>query len=461
MAEPSRRKRIWGWLFFDWASQPYHTLLVTFIFGPFFAATAADHFLATGLAEKAADARAQSLWSLCLTITGLIIGFGAPIMGALADTAGRRLPWIAGFSIMYVAGAAGIWWMAPDGSNMWLALSAFGIGFIGAEYALIFINSQLPSLGRADDVGALSGSGFAFGYLGGLVALGIMMAFFTDHPLGQTYLGRAPALGLDAAAFEGTRFVGPFAAIWYAVFMIPYFLWVRDTGPGRRGRGMGDALKLLKESVIGLKRRISLSAYLGSSMVYRDALNGLYGFGGTYAALVLDWTTVSVGVFGIVALVSAALFSWIGGRFDRWFGPKPVIVVSIAGLMSVCVIVVGMDRAQIFGVPMAQGSALPDMIFFGCGVLIGGLGGTLQAASRSLMVRHTDPAAPTESFGLYGLSGRATAFLAPALIALVTTLSGSARIGVSPLIVLFLIGLILLRWVKAEGDSETWSASSD
>jgi len=87
-------------------------------------------------------------------------------------------------------------------------------------------------------------------------------------------------------------------------------------------------------------------------------------------------------------------------------------------------------------------------------VLIGGLGGTLQAASRSLMVRHTDPAAPTENFGLYGLSGRATAFLAPALIGLVTSMTGSARLGVSPVIFLFLIGLVLLHWVKAAGDRQ-------
>ena len=120
-----------------------------------------------------------------------------------------------------------------------------------------------------------------------------------------------------------------------------------------------------------------------------------------------------------------------------------------------------MDREQIFGIPLAEGSALPDIVFFVCGALIGGMGGVLQAASRSLMVRHTDPAAPTESFGLYGLSGRATAFMAPALIGSITALSGSARIGVAPLIVLFLIGLFLLRWVKAEGDSETWTVSSN
>ncbi|WP_101067088.1 MFS transporter [Roseovarius salinarum] len=461
MAEPSRRKRIWGWYFFDWASQPYHTLLLTFVFGPFFAGVATEYFMAQGMAEQAADARAQSLWSLGLTVTGLIIGFGAPIMGAFADTTGRRLPWIVVFSLMYVAGAGALWWTDPSGSNMWLALTAFGVGFIGAEYALIFINSQLPSLGDSRQVGQISGSGFAFGYIGGLTALAIMLVFFMEQPSGKTLAGLDPVFGLDPERKEGTRFVGPFAALWFAVFMIPYFMWVRDTGPGRKGHGVADALGLLARSIKGLRHRLSLTAYLGSSMFYRDALNGLYGFGGTYAKLVLNWDITSIGIFGIVGGISAALFSWVGGKFDRALGPKPVIIAANWGLIAVCVTVVGMDRTQFFGIPLAGDSALPDIVFFGCGVLIGGLGGTLQAASRSLMVRHTSPEAPTENFGLYGLSGRATAFIAPALIGIVTAASGSARLGVSPLIGLFLLGLLLLRFVRAEGDRDRWHIPSD
>ncbi|WP_294614692.1 MFS transporter [Roseovarius sp.] len=461
MAEISQRKRIWGWFFFDWASQPYHTLLVTFIFGPFFASIASDYFIASGLGEDLADARAQSMWSYCLTVTGLLIGLGAPVMGAFADTTGKRLPWILAFSAMYVLGATALWWTNPDGSNLWWGLMAFGFGFVGAEYALIFINSQLPSLGTAEEVGDLSGSGFAFGYLGGVLSLMIMLLLFVEQPTGKTLIGLDPAFGLDPLMREGTRFVGPFTALWFGVFMVPYFLWVRDIGPPRQGRGVSAALGTLARTIKGLRHRISLSTYLGSSMLYRDALNGLYGFGGTYAILVLNWSIVSVGIFGIIGAISAALFSWIGGKADKALGPKPVIIFAIWALIAVCVTIVGMDRTQIFGIPLGEGSKLPDMIFFGCGVLIGGFGGMLQAASRTMMVRHTDPAAPTENFGLYGLSGRATAFMAPALIGLVTTLSGSARIGVSPVIFLFLIGLVLLRWVKSEGDSETWAVISD
>jgi UMF1 family MFS transporter len=167
---------------------------------------------------------------------------------------------------------------------------------------------------------------------------------------------------------------------------------------------------------------------------------------------VLEWEITLIGVFGVISAISAAAFSWAGGIADKRFGPKPVIICCIIVLTLVCITVVSMSREQLFGFALAEGSSLPDAIFFGCGMLIGGFGGILQSASRSLMVRHTDPEAPTESFGLYGLSGRATAFLAPALIGLATAATGSARLGIAPVIGLFVLGWILLAWVQAEGD---------
>jgi len=456
----SLKKRIWGWYFFDWASQPVHTLLLTFIFGPFFASVAAAYFIGTGLDEHTADAHAQSLWSAGLTIMGLIIGIGGPIMGAMADTAGRRMPWIVTFSVMYVLGAAALWFTDPSGSNMWLMLVAFAIAFIGAEYALIFTNAQLPSLGSREEIGRISGSGFAFGYLGGLIALAIMLALFVEQGSGKTLIGADPALGLDASQKEGTRFVGPFTAIWYAVFMVPYFLWVREVRTVASPLSVSAAMRSLKDQIKSILKRPSLAAYLGSSMFYRDALNGLYGFGGVYAKLVLNWEITSIGVFGVISGLAAAIFSWIGGRADKRYGPKPVIRFCIIVLIMVVITIVFMSRESLFGIPLPAGSTLPDLIFFGCGVVIGGAGGTLQAASRTLMVRHTREETATEAFGIYGLSGRATAFLAPMLIGTVTALTGSARIGVSPLIALFLLGLVLLAWVNPKGDLDTWSDRS-
>ena len=179
-------------------------------------------------------------------------------------------------------------------------------------------------------------------------------------------------------------------------------------------------------------------------MFYRDALNGLYAFGGVYAKLVLDWEVTQIGVFGVVAAIGAAVFSYLGGFADRRFGPKPVITFTIIILMCVSLTVINITPDTVYGIGVAAGT--PDLLFIICGVLIGGMGGMLQSSSRSLMVRHTDADNATEYFGLYGLSGRATAFLAPLLIGIVTTVTQSARLGVSPVIFLFLIGLILLAY---------------
>lgn len=452
MADVSLRKRIWGWYFFDWASQPYHTVLNTFIFGPFFAVIAAAYFLNLGLSEDVADAKAQSLWAWSTALFGLVIAFTAPIFGAMADSTGRRMPWIVGFSIMYVVGSGLLWFTDPAAGNLYWMLASFGMGFIGAEYALVFVNSQLPALGNKEEIGKISGSGFAFGYLGGVISLAIVLVLVVEQNTGKTIVGLDPIFGLDASMREGTRATGPITALWFAVFMIPYFLWVREVPSDRKRPSISHALGKVIDTIKRLKTRPSLGVYLVASMLYRDGLNGLYAFGGVYAALVLNWQVSQIGMFGVIAAIGAAVFSYLGGIFDRKYGPKPVIVAAILMLMIVSFVIINLSPTTFFGVELAQGTGLPDNVFLVCGVFIGGMGGIVQSASRSLMVRHCDPETSTEYFGLYGLSGRATAFLAPLLIGITTQVTGSARLGISPILVLFAIGLILLIWVNAEGE---------
>ena len=249
----SQRKAIWGWFFYDWATQPFHTLLMTFIFGPYFAIVASKYYMGLGQDETLADANAQIIWSNCLAITGLIIGFGGPVIGAIADTTGTRLRWIWGFSIIYFVTAIALWYTYPDGSNMWLMLSVFGICFVMAEYTYIFTNAQLPGLGSAHDIGKISGSGFGFGYSGGVLSLIIMLLLFVEQDNGKTMiLNIDPVFGLDAQQKEGTRFVGPFVAIWFAIFMLPYFLWMREDPTHRRKMNIVEGILNLLTSIVSL-----------------------------------------------------------------------------------------------------------------------------------------------------------------------------------------------------------------
>ncbi|MCZ8077738.1 MAG: MFS transporter [Rhodobacteraceae bacterium] len=449
----SAKRRIWGWFFFDWASQPYNTLLLTFIFGPYFAEIARGYYMGEGLDAEAAGAAAQAYWGAGLAIASVVVAIIAPLLGAIADSTGRRLIWVWFFSAFYIFGSYALWYIAPGGDNLFWAVLFFGLGFIGMEFATIFTNALMPSLGDHDDLGAVSGSGFAFGYLGGVLALAIMLALFAENSAtGKTLIGIDPLFGLDPEAREGTRAVGPFTAIWYLVFMIPFFLWVKEPHTERRPLNLSAAFSSLRDLLASLRYRGSLSAYLASSLFYRDALNALYGFGGVYASGVLGWEITQIGVFGVVGAVTAMIASWIGGKADRRFGPKPVIAFCIVVLICVCIIIVGMTRESLWGISLDPAGGTSDQIFFACGALIGAAGGALQAASRTLMVRHTTPDRATEAFGLYALSGKVASFISPALIALVTAVSGSQRIGISPLIVMFLIGLVLLFFVRARGE---------
>lgn len=380
----SARKRIWGWFFFDWASQPYNTLLLTFIFGPYFAEVARGYFAAQGADPLMASAQAQAYWTGGQTITGLTIAVLSPVLGAIADGTGRRMIWIWVFSAMYVTGSVALWWTLPDMPSLIWPILWFSLGFIGMEMATTFTNALMPALTRPEDMGKVSGSGFAFGYAGGVTALVLVLFFLAESgSTGKTFIGIEPLFGLDPAMREGTRSVGPFTAIWYIVFMVPFFLWVKEprlSGPRRK---VSESLAFLVQSIRDLRQRRSLAAFLVSSMFYRDALNSVYGLGGAYASNVMGWTVVQSGIFGILAAVTAGLACWAGGGLDARFGPKPVIAVSVCVLISVIVVMVGLTPQSLFGVPLAETSRLPDTIFYICGALIGAAGGTVQAASRT------------------------------------------------------------------------------
>ncbi|MEE4189002.1 MAG: MFS transporter [Roseobacter sp.] len=447
-------KRIWGWYFFDWASQPYNTLLLTFIFGPYFAQTATASLIADGMDPEAARAQAQAYWGYGLTTAGICIAVLAPVLGSVADGSGRRLPWIWVFSLLYVLGSAGLWWTAPDAFSILWALFFFGVGLIGMEFATIFTNSYLPELHPdLNERGRISGSGWAFGYLGGVVALIVMLVFFQAGETGQTLVGLSPLFGLDPATGADTRIVGPLTALWFIVFMVPFFLYVKDSGDRpTQATSLATGLTDLVATLKSLPKHPSLLAYLGSSMFYRDGLNGLYTFGGIYALGVLGWSIMEIGVFGILAAISGAVFCWVGGRVDRRVGPMPVIVFCCVVLILTAGLILSLTPTSIMGVALAEGSSVPDITFYVAGILIGAAGGALQSSSRTMMTHQANPKRMTEGFGLYALSGKATSFLAPASIAIVSDLTGSQRLGITPLVVLFGLGLLLLLWVKPKGD---------
>ena len=246
---------------------------------------------------------------------------------------------------------------------------------------------------------------------------------------------------------------GPLSAIWFAIFVIPMFLFTPDaprttTHRGAVKRGLNELMRTLRK----LPQQKSFFSYLISSLLYRDALNALYSFGGVYAAGVLGWSIIQIGVFGILAALTGVFGGWLGGKADDRYGPKVVVSVSIVVLTISCLVIISTTPREVFFIAVGSAdspSSLPTIVFYIAGCLIGASGASLQAASRTLLVDQVPPEKVTEAFGLYALSGKATTFIGPLFIGIVTGVFASQRIGMTPIIVLLLLGIALLPFVRS------------
>jgi UMF1 family MFS transporter len=435
-----------GWILFDPACQPYFTLITTFIFAPYFASAVA-----------ATPAQGQALWGFATGAAGLVIALCSPFLGAVADAAGRRKPWIASFGAMLVLGSCLLWFAEPgNAARIPLILAAFAIGTIGAEFATVFNNSIMPTLVPPERLGRLSGTGWAAGYFGGLVSLALMLAFFSTQPsTGLTLLGLPPALGLDAAAREGDRFSGPFTALWFLVLVVPMFAFVPDAPKAMPLKAaMRTAAAEMRAMLPKLKARPALARFLIANMVYADGLVALFAFGGIYAAGTFGWGSVEIGIFGILLTVTGTLGAFAGGRLDDAFGARAVILGALVVLILAAIGILSLEKdALFFGLlPTAPAEGLfatwPEKAYVGIGLFIGLVAGPLQAASRTLLVRLAPAENLSECFGLFALSGKITSFAAPTSVAVVTALTASQRAGVAVLVAFFTLGAVLIAGVR-------------
>jgi UMF1 family MFS transporter len=416
-APPARDRRgEAAWCFYDWANSAFPTVIVTFVFSAYFA---------QGVATNEIDGTAS--WGWAQSLSGIAIALASPVFGAVADHTGRRKPWLAAFSVICVVASALLWYVRPEPSSVLFALVTFAIANFAFEVGTVFYNAMLPDLATNDRIGRLSGWGWGLGYFGGLVCLVVtLFAFVQADP---------PLFGLDRAAAEHVRVVGPMVAVWFALFSIPLFLFAPDRNP--RPVPIFKAIVDGVGTLIGTIRRVrqygNIARFMLARLFYVDAMNTLFAFGGIYAAGTFGMQIAEVIEFGIALNVTAGLgaiaFAWI----DDKIGSKPTIVISVVGLIAL-------------GTPLllVEGKTWFWLLALTLGIFMG----PAQAASRSLMARLSPPEMTTEMFGLFAFSGKVTAFMGPAVLAWATVEFSSQRVGMATVVVFLLIGLALLVPVR-------------
>lgn len=405
------------WCLYDWANSSFPAVILTFVFAAFFT---------RGVALN--PVQGTGLWGSAITLSALAIAIASPVLGAIADRNGPRKPWLGVFTVLCVLATAGLWFVRPHPDSIMLALVLVAFGNFAFEIAIVFYNAMLPEICPESRLGRLSGWGWGLGYAGGLVCLVIVLFGFVQ--------AEVPPFGLDRAAAEHVRISGPIAALWYAVFALPLFFLLPDragTGAGAAG-AVREGFRQLAGTVRALKGRGAILRFLIGRMIYTDGLNTLFAFGGVYAAGTWGMEVEEVILFGIALNLTAGLgaagFAWI----DDWIGARRTILISLVGLMILGAgILIVTDKTWFWVLGAAIG------IFFG----------PAQAASRSLMARMAPPDMRAEMFGLYALSGKATAFVGPAILGWVTVMANSQRVGMATVLVFFLVGFVIL-WPLVE-----------
>jgi UMF1 family MFS transporter len=441
------RSAVLGWMLFDWAAQPYFTLITTFVFAPYFATHVASD-----------PASGQSLWGFATAAAGLMIALASPVLGAIADASGRRKPWIAVFGALLVIGASLMWIGKPGDSSVILPLlMAYGVATIGVEFATVFNNAMMPSLVPPDKIGRLSGSGWALGYVGGILSLILVLGFLAADPQsGRTLFGLMPLFGLDPVSHQGDRITGPLTGLWFIIFVLPMFALTPDFPPRLSVReALQEGLTDLRATLKELPKQRSMAAFLLANMVYTDGLVSLFAFGGIYAAGTFGWHTIQIGTFGILLAVAGTFGAWLGGKLDDRLGPKRVIAGSMLILLLSIVAILMVDRDSILFIkvaPPVPGGGLfaapAEKVYLVLGCLIGMAGGPLQAASRTLLIRMAPKDRIAQYFGLFALTGKVTSFVGPLLVGIVTAVTASQKAGMAVLVLFFLAGLALLSRVR-------------
>jgi len=410
------RKAIFSWCLYDWANSAYPTVITTFVFGAYFTK-------AVAVTPEAGTAA----WGYAVGAAGFAVAVLGPVLGAVADQGGRRKPWLAVFTVAGALATALLWFTRPDPADAMWALVFVALSSIAFEFGMVFYNAMLPDLVVPGRVGRVSGWGWGLGYAGGLTCLVIALFGFVQ--------AETPLFGVSTEAAGHVRAVTLLAAAWFALFALPLFVFTPDRPSVRLGllRAIPEGFAALGETLREIRNYAAILRFLVARMFYADGLVTLFAVGGIYAAGTFGMSFGEVVQFGIALNVTAGLGAFAFAWADDRLGAKPVIVIALVALIAL------------------GGAALlvtSKTAFWAIGMALGVFVGPAQAASRSMMARLAPSVMRTEMFGLYALSGKATAFMGPLAFGFATDLFDSQRAGMATILVFLGIGLVLLLPVR-------------
>ncbi|HEY8618226.1 MFS transporter [Phenylobacterium sp.] len=445
-----------AWALHQGGRDPFIILVTIYIFMPYVAAVLVGD-----------PVRGQEMISHWDQLIGWIVVVTAPFLGASIDKLGPRKGWLGLIVGLMVPMIAALWFAAPGGG---LSLAMVAALVIGARvlfvYAEVLHNSLLIRAAGLEAAHKASGLALSLGNGFSVIALVFTAwAFALPGKVDWAFVPAAPLFGLDPATHEPERVVALMAAALLLLGSIPMFLFTPDAP--KTGipmwKAWADGAAELGRMLKTVRRHRDAVLYLVSRMFFVDGMNGVLIYAGVYAVGVMRWGPLEMLAYGILLSVVAVLGGFVARWMDEGLGPKTAlkieIFITVLGLLAL----LGMAPDRILflwsydaatATPLWDGPVFrhwPDWVFviisFFNAVFI-----TAQyASSRTLLTRLTPPEQTGAFFGVYALSGVATAWLAPTLVNLGTRLTGTQQGGFATINVLLAIGLAMLFLVRGGG----------
>ncbi|GBF13176.1 vacuole effluxer Atg22 like protein [Rhodococcus sp. Br-6] len=427
IGQAASRRQVAAWGLWDWGSAAFNAVIVTFVFSV---------YLTDAVGDDLPGSISASTWlGWSLGIAGFFIAVLAPVSGQRFDATGRRKRSLAVLTFLTIATMAAMFLVVDDYHYLWLGLVLLGVGSVIFELAGVPYNAMMRQVSTPENIGRVSGFGWAMGYFGGIVLLLVCyLGFIAGDGDSRGLLGLTTEGGLNI------RLVALLAAAWFAVFALPVLFAVPElprsaADPGAAKAGFVESYRVLWRDLKDLWEADRRTVwFLIASALFRDGLAGVFTFGAVLAVNVYGVASDSVLLFGVAANVVAALGAIVAGRLDDRVGPKAVIVASLVSMIAVGVVLIGVSGTLLF------------WIF---GLLLCLFVGPAQSSARTFLARITPPGREGQLFGLYATTGRAVSFLAPTLFGFFAWWFGADRAGIVGLLVVLGIGLAALAAVRA------------
>ncbi len=416
MPKTTNRKTIISWMMYDFANSSFANNVTTFIYAAFFTKVIAENEIA-----------GTALWSRGVGIIMLIVALLSPPLGALADQGGYRKRFLMFATLLAVIFTALLYF--PQQGQVTFAIAIYIIACICFEMGTVFYNAFLPDIAPPERIGRISGQAWGVGYFGGLLSMAVLMVGFIS--------AETPWFGLSKETHEHIRATNIGVAIWFAIFSLPAFFYLPEPPARQTGGkpGLIASYRRILQTFRELQRYREIFKLLLARLVYNDGLVTVFAFGGIYASGTFGFTFEEVLFFGIIVNIAAGIGAWCFGYLDDRLGGKLTIQITLIGFVIAATIAV---------VPQEK------IWFWIAGILVGLFAGPNQSASRSLMGRFVPQNKETEFYGFYAFSGKATAFLGPLLMGVLTQAFQSQRIGMATVGLFFIVGGLLLRTVDEQ-----------